>query len=124
MTDRSQDVLHKIAQGGEINMRAIQEIGRASEMLADNTTEVNKLVGDLSRLAQEIVGMAGQQGQRREAAQRALTALVEKANNISMQVAKASNQAGKVGEEMRGIVERTDSIKEMTDSQAGRAQRL
>lgn len=124
LTDRSQDVLHKIAQGGEINMRAIQEIGRASEMLADNTTEVNKLVGDLNRLAQEIVGMAGQQGQRREAAQRALSALVEKANSISLQVAKASNQAGKVGEEMRGIVERSDSIKQMTDAQAGRAQRL
>jgi methyl-accepting chemotaxis protein len=124
LTDRSQDVLHKIAQGGEINMRAIQEIGRAAEMLADNTTEVNKLVGDLNRLAQEIVGMAGQQGQRREAAQRALTALVEKANGISLQVAKASNQAGKVGEEMRGILERSDNIKQMTDAQAGRSQRL
>ncbi len=124
LTDRSQDVLHKIAQGGEINMRAIQEIGRASEMLADSTTEVNKLVDDLSRLAQEIVGMAGQQGQRREAAQRALSALVEKANNISLQVAKASNQANKVGEEMSGIVERSGNIKQMTDTQAGRSQRL
>jgi methyl-accepting chemotaxis protein len=124
LTDRSQDVLHKIAQGGEINMRAIQEIGRASEMLADNTSEVNKLVGDLSRLAQEIVGMAGQQGQRREAAQRALMALVEKANNISQQVAKATTQANSVGDEMRGIVQRSEMVKKMTDAQAGRSQRL
>ncbi|MFZ1985735.1 MAG: methyl-accepting chemotaxis protein [Desulfatitalea sp.] len=124
LTDRSQDVLHKIAQGGEINMRAIQEIGRATEMLADNTNEVNKLVGDLSRLAQEIVGMAGQQGQRREAAQRALMALVEKANNISQQVAKATSQANSVGDEMRDIVQRSEQIKKMTDTQAGRSQRL
>jgi methyl-accepting chemotaxis protein len=124
LTDRSQDVLHKIAQGGEINMRAIQEIGRATEMLADNTNEVNKLVGDLSRLAQEIVGMAGQQGQRREAAQRALMALVEKANNISQQVAKATTQANSVGDEMRGIVQRSEQVKKMTDAQAGRSQRL
>ena len=68
--------------------------------------------------------MAGQQGQRREAAQRALSALVEKANNISLQVAKASNQANKVGEEMSGIVERSGNIKQMTDTQAGRSQRL
>lgn len=124
LTDRSQGVLHKIAQGGEINMRAIEEIGRASEMLAENTQAVNKLVDDLNKLAQSIVGMAGQQGERREAAQKALSALVEKAANISQQVAKTTEQATVVGDEMRSIVLRTEQIKDMTDEQAARSQRL
>ena len=124
LTDRSQDVLHKIARGGEINMRAIEEIAHASELLADNTEQVNSLVEDLNRLAQEIVGMAGQQGQRREAAQRALAALVEKANTIAEQVSKTTEQATNVGGEMRAIVQRSEQVKKMTDSQAGRSQQL
>ena len=124
LTDRSQDALHKIAQGGEINMRAIEEIGRAAGLLSSNTVEVNKLVDELNKLAQSIAGMAGQQGERREAAQRALAALVEKATNISRQVAKTTEQANVVGDEMRGIVSRTEKVKEMTDQQAVRSQRL
>jgi methyl-accepting chemotaxis protein len=124
LTDRSQSALHKIAQGGEINMRAIEEIGRATSMLADNTVEVNTLVEGLNKMAQEIVGMAGQQGQRREAAQKALNMLMEKANAISKQVSQAVKQAGAVGDEMRGILERSEQIKKMTDVQAGRSQRL
>ena len=124
LTDRSQGVLHKIAQGGEINMRAIEEISRASDLLADNTLEVNKLIEDLNKLAQEIVGMAGQQGQRREAAQKALTALVEKANAISQQVTQATGQANSVGDEMRNIVQRSEQVKKMTEMQASRSQKL
>ena len=124
LTDRSQGALHKIAQGGEINMRAIEEIARASDLLADNTSEVNKLVDDLSRLAKDIAGMAGQQGARREAAQKALSALVEKANHISQQVAKATERSNAVGEEMRGIVQRSEHVKQLTDAQAGRSQHL
>jgi len=124
LTDRSQSALHKIAQGGEINMRAIEEIGRATSLLSDNTAEVNQLIEDLNKLAQEIVGMAGQQGQRREAAQKALTALVEKANAISEQVDKTIKQANVVGDEMRGIVQRSEQVKKMTEIQAGRSQRL
>ena len=124
LTDRSQGALHKIAAGGEINMRAIEEIGRATSLMNDNTVEVNSLVEGLNKLAQEIVGMAGQQGQRREAAQKALTALMEKANAISDQVNKAVKQANSVGDEMRGILQRSEQIKKMTDVQAGRSQRL
>jgi methyl-accepting chemotaxis protein len=124
LTDRSQGALHKIAKGGEVNMRAIEEIARASELLAGNSTQVNRLVEDLNKLAQEIVDMAGQQGQRREAAQRALTALVEKANAISEQVSKTTAQANSVGEEMRGIVQQSDMVKKMTDAQAERSSGL
>jgi methyl-accepting chemotaxis protein len=124
LTDRSQGVLHKIAEGGEINMRAIEEIGRATNLLSDNTIEVNTLVESLNKLAQEIVGMAGQQGQRREAAQKALAALMEKANGISGQVNMAVKQANSVGEQMRGILQRSEQIKNMTDIQAGRSRSL
>jgi methyl-accepting chemotaxis protein len=124
LTDRSQGALHKIAQGGEINMRAIEEINRATTLLSDSTAEVNTLVEGLNKMAQEIAGMAGQQGQRRESAQKALTALMEKANAISDQVSHALKQANAVGDEMRGVLQRSEQIKKMTDVQAGRAQRL
>jgi methyl-accepting chemotaxis protein len=124
LTDKSQEALSKIAKGGEINMRAIDEIGKASNLLASNTVEVNKLVSDLNQLASEIVEMAGQQGQRREATQKALTSLVEKANTISKQVAATTEQAMKVGDDMRGILERSEEMRQMTDIQAGRSQSL
>jgi methyl-accepting chemotaxis protein len=124
LTDRSQEVLHKIAKGGEFNMLAIEEIGRAADLLADNSHQVNTLVDDLNKLAQEIAGMAGQQGERRQAAQNALAALVEKANAISAQVAKATEQANLVGGEMRNIVQHSDEVRQMTDTQAGRSQKL
>jgi methyl-accepting chemotaxis protein len=124
LTDRSQEALRKIAQGGEINMLAIEEIGRSAGMLAENSRQVNTLVEDLNKLAQEIAGMAGQQGERRKAAQAALTALVQKANAISEQVAKAADEANAVGGEMRGIVGQSDDVRKMTELQAERSGRL
>jgi methyl-accepting chemotaxis protein len=124
LTDRSQEALRKIAQGGEINMLAIEEIGRAADLLADNSRQVNTMVKDLNQLAQEIAGMAGQQGERRQAAQTALTALVEKANGISDQIAKANQEANSVGSEMRRIVAQSDETQKMTDVQAERSNQL
>jgi methyl-accepting chemotaxis protein len=124
LTDRSQDALRKISKGGEFNMLAIEEIGRAAEVLADNSLQVNTLVEDLNKLAQEIAGMAGQQGERRQAAQTALAALVEKANAISSQVANATEQANLVGGEMRKIVQHSDEVQKMTETQAERSQKL
>jgi methyl-accepting chemotaxis protein len=124
LTDRSQEALRKIAKGGEINMLAIEEIGRSAGMLAENSRQVNTLVEDLNKLAQEIAGMAGQQGERRKAAQVALTSLVQKANAISEQVAKATGEADAVGGEMRGIVAQSDEMRKMTEMQAERSGRL
>jgi methyl-accepting chemotaxis protein len=124
LTDRSQEALRKISKGGEFNMLAIEEIGRAAELLGDNSRQVNTLVEDLNKLAQEIAGMAGQQGERRQAAQNALTALVEKANAISSQVANAMEQANLVGGEMRKIVQQSDKVQKMTETQAERSQKL
>lgn len=124
LTDRSQEALRKIAQGGEINMMAIEEIARSSDLLADNSREVNTLVEKLNKLALEIAQLAGQQSERREAAQKSLTALVEKSNAISDQVAQATKLAGAVEDEMRKIVDRSDQMKQMTDVQAGRSANL
>ncbi len=124
LTDRSQEALRKIAKGGEINKLAIEEIGRAADLLSDSNREVSSLIGDLNKLAQEIAGMAGQQGERRKAAQTALTALVEKANTISDQVTRATEKAAAVGEEMRNIVNQSAEMEKMTDMQAGRSQSL
>jgi methyl-accepting chemotaxis protein len=124
LTDRSQEALRRIAQGGEINMLAIEEIARGSDILADNSREVNALVEELNKLAMEIAGMAGQQGERREAAQKALTALVEKSNAISNQVAQATERAVAVEDEMRKILDRSEQMRKMTDVQAGRSANL
>lgn len=124
LTDRSQEALRRIAQGGEINMLAIEEIARGSDVLAENSREVNTLVEELNKLAMEIAGMAGQQGERREAAQKALTALVEKSNAISNQVAQATQRAAAVEDEMRKILDRSEQMRKMTDVQAGRSANL
>jgi methyl-accepting chemotaxis protein len=124
LTDRSQQALQKIAEGGKVNMSAIEEISKASTLLAENTENVNTMINELNTLAQEIGTMAGQQGERREAAQNALATLVEKANEISDQVVKANKNATQINTEMVGIVERTDQMKELTDVQAGRSKRL
>jgi methyl-accepting chemotaxis protein len=105
-------------------MLAIEEIARSSDLLADNSREVNTLVEELNKLALEIAQMAGQQGERREAAQKSLTALVEKSNAISEQVSQATKLAGDVEDEMRKIVERSDQMRQMTDVQAGRSANL
>jgi methyl-accepting chemotaxis protein len=124
LTDRSQEALRKIAQGGEINMQAIEEIGTTTNMLANNTSQVNQFITDLNKLAQDIVTMASQQGQRREEVQKALSALVEKANTISSKVNLATEQANLVGDEMKGVLERSDNMKKMTAIQAERSQSL
>jgi methyl-accepting chemotaxis protein len=124
LTDKSQQALQRIAQGGQVNMTAIEEISNASTLLVENTENVNQMIAELNTLAQEIGTMAGQQGERREAAQNALATLVEKANEISDQVDKANKNAAQINTEMLGIVERTDQMKDLTDTQAGRSKRL
>ncbi len=124
LTDRSQEALRKIAKGGEINMLAIEEIARSADLLADSNKDVTALVDDLTSLAREIEGMAGQQGERRKEAQAALTALVQKSNAISEQVAQAAERATSVGNEMRGILDQSGKMQEMTELQAGRSQKL
>jgi methyl-accepting chemotaxis protein len=78
----------------------------------------------LNALAEEIGGMAGRQGQRREAAQAALEALTAKSKTISDQVKNAEKSAEEVGNEMRGVVERSEEMRRLTDLQAQRSKSL
>ena len=124
LTDRSQMALKKIAEGGQINMKSIEAISDATTLLADNTRAVTTMMEELNAMAGEIAETAGKQGERREAAQNALSALVEKSNAISEQVNQATQTATHVNTEMSGIVERTGEMQDMTDTQAGRSQKL
>lgn len=124
LTEQSELALRRIADGGKINRQAIEEISSMAETLARGTENVNQLMTDLNKLSKDIAGYAGQQGQRREAAQVALKNLVEKSAAISELVNKAETSAKEVGDEMKGIVERSEQMKELTDIQATRSQRL
>ena len=124
LSDRSRRALEKIAAGGGTNMQAIQEIARTADNIAAGTKEVNAMMEDLNNLAREIADMAGQQGERRAAAQAALGALVEKSNAISELIANANQGMTEIGGQMQGVVERTHQMKEMTGTQAERSQKL
>lgn len=124
LTDQSQLALKKIAEGGEINMRAIEQISNMTRVLADNTRDVNTKVTDLNALAKEIQGMAGQQGARREAAQKALSELVHHSSSISKLVEEATRAANAINQEMDGITQRTEKVESLTSIQAGRSKTL
>jgi len=124
LSDRSRRALEKIAAGGGTNMQAIQEIARTADNIAEGTKEVNVMMEDLNKLAREIADMAGQQGERRAAAQSALAALVEKSNAISELITNANQGMTEIGSQMQGVVERTHQMKEMTGTQAERSQKL
>ena len=124
LSNRSRQALEKIAAGGGTNMKAIQEVARTATNIADGTKEVNVMMEDLNKLAREIAEMAGQQGERRMAAQAALATLVEKSNTISQLIDQANQGMLDIGSQMEGVVERSHKVKDMTGLQAQRSQKL
>jgi methyl-accepting chemotaxis protein len=124
LTDESQLALEKIAEGGKVNMDAIEDISKTTEILASGTKEVHRMVEELNTLAQEIGGMAGQQGERRAAAQKALSALIGEVESVSRLVESATGTAHNVGEEMEGIEKRTEEMDDLTAMQADRSKKL
>jgi methyl-accepting chemotaxis protein len=124
LTDQSQMALMKITEGGKVNMDAIEEISQTANSLADGTQQVHEMMKSLNALAQEIESMAGQQGARREDAQKALAALVEKSGVIAKLVEEAERVSNMVSQQMDDIVERTENMKGLTDLQAGRSKNL
>ena len=124
LTDESQLALEKIAEGGKVNMDAIEDISKTTEILAAGTREVHRMVEELNTLAQEIGGMAGQQGERRAAAQKALSALIGEAESVSRLVESASGTAHNVSEEMEVIEKRTEEMDGLTAMQAERSKKL
>ncbi len=79
---------------------------------------------DLNELASQIAEMAGQQGERRSAAQSALAALVEKSNAISKLITDANQGMTDIGGQMQSVVKRTQQMKKMTGDQAKRSAKL
>jgi methyl-accepting chemotaxis protein len=124
LTERSEQALEKIAHGGEINREAIDKISEMSQTLNLQTREVTSLMEGLNALALEIGGMAGRQGKRREAAQAALESLIVKSKAISELVKKTEKSADDVGTEMRGVVERSEEMRKLTDLQSQRSKSL
>ncbi len=124
LTDESQKSLIKIDEGGRVNMQAIDEIEKTAATLASGTAQVQNLMRDLNRLAEEIAGMAGEQGVRRAAAENALTLLLEESERITELVTEANKGAADIGQEMTGIVARTDEMSKMTGEQAVRSRKV
>lgn len=124
LTDESQKSLIKIDQGGRVNMQAIEEIEKTAEVLVSGTQQVQSLMKELNTLAEEIAGMAGEQGARRAAAETALNALLEESNKIAQLVEGANKGAQEVGQEMGSVVARTGEMSNMTEEQAKRSQKV
>lgn len=124
LTDESQKSLIKIDQGGRVNMQAIEEIEKTATVLASSTQQVQTLMKNLNTLAEEIAGMAGEQGVRRAAAETALNALLEESNKIAQLVEGAAQGAQVVGQEMGNVVTRTGEMTSMTTEQATRSQKV
>lgn len=124
LTDQSQTALAKIAEGGRINMEAIEAIGNTSEVLDKNTTEVKGQVENLNTLAKEIGGMAQEQGVRRAAAEDALKILLEYSNNITSLVSESNTSIQEMNKEMAGVVKRGEEMSELTGLQAQRSKAI
>ncbi|HPA14354.1 MAG TPA: Cache 3/Cache 2 fusion domain-containing protein [Desulfobacterales bacterium] len=124
LSDQSQLALKKITEGGQINMQAIEEISKTVEMLASGTVQVNAMMSELNTLAQAISEMAGQQGERREAAQKALADLVEKSRSIAELVSSAENAVTDIGKQMQNVLGSAEQTEKLTELQAQRSKKL
>ena len=124
LSDESQQSLAKIDEGGKVNMEAIEEIAKSADVLAAGTGEVQTLMGELNTLAQEIGEMAGEQGPRRQAAEKALAQLVDQSKAITDLVEEANKGATAIVGQMEGIVDRTAGMMEMTGLQAQRSKNV
>ncbi len=123
LTDQSALALRKIADGGEVNMKAIEDISQTANILARGASEIHTMMEELNTLAQEIATHAGQQGPRREAAQKALEVVEQNATTIVGLVTEAASGSSSVENEMRDIAKRTGDMEKMTDEQAVRSKK-
>jgi len=122
LTDSSQQALSRIDESGKVNMEAITEISKVSNVLAQSTGQVQTLMKELNDLAESIGAMAAEQGPRRQAAEAALKALQDKSADIAELVRKTNQDATNINAEMNEIVMRTKEMAVMTGEQAKRSQ--
>lgn len=124
LTDQSQQALAKIAEGGKVNMQAIEAISNTAEVLNTNTSEVKTQTETLNTLAQEIGSMAQEQGVRRLAAEEALQVLLEYSNSITSLVNESNDSIQDMNKEMDGVVQRGNEMSELTGLQAQRSKAI
>jgi methyl-accepting chemotaxis protein len=124
LSEQSRTALEKIAEGGQANLAAIQEISNATEALEQGTRGVNQIMIELNALAEKIAHMAGQQGERRQMAQAALETLTQKSEGIAKLISNTEVSIAGIGDLMDKVVQRTDEVTEMTSLQSTRAQKL
>ncbi|CAN2041177.1 methyl-accepting chemotaxis protein [Candidatus Magnetomoraceae bacterium gMMP-15] len=124
LTDQSQLALNKITESGRVNMKAIAEISKTTEQLAAGIIEVNSFMEELNVFTEEITGMSGKQGARRDAATKALASLEEHTVSIAKLIEEAVSTAKFIGEEMAGIGDRSEKMQGLTSMQAERSKKL
>ena len=124
LTDQSQQALAKIAEGGQINLEAILAISETANVLTGNTSEVKSLTETLNTLAQEIGSMAGEQGVRRQEAEKALNSLMDYSKSITGLITEANQTVFHTGDSMRTILQSGNEITKMTELQAQRSKAI
>ena len=124
LSSQSQVALEKIAQGGQGNIQAIDEIARIAAALAASALDVQQIMEEVNAHSSEISNMAGQQGARRQAAQEALARLVEQSQAIDSLVAESHILGNEAEKEMQAVVNRTEEMNQLTTLQAERSQRV
>ncbi|MDU9047930.1 MAG: methyl-accepting chemotaxis protein [Candidatus Electrothrix sp. Rat3] len=121
-SEELQSALAKIDASGRNNMRSIEEIAAVAQVVEGDIQNVQTLVQELNRMAEEISKMAGEQGSRRQAAEVALSSMVQQSQIISALVSEASAGSSAIDSEMREIVGRTDQLNEMVAAQGVRSE--
>ena len=121
-SEELQSALSKIDASGRNNMRSIEEIASVAQVVEGDIQSVQTLVQELNRMAEEISKMAGEQGSRRQAAETALSSMVQQSQIISALVSEASAGSTTIDSEMREIMTRTDQLNELVAAQGERSQ--
>ncbi len=121
-SEELQGALTKIDASGRNNMRSIEEIASVAQVVEGDIQNVQTLVQELNRLAEDISRMAGEQGSRRQAAETALSSMVQQSQIISALVSEASAGSSAIDSEMREIVGRTGTLNELVAAQGERSQ--
>jgi methyl-accepting chemotaxis protein len=85
---------------------------------------VQGLVGELNTLAEQIGQMAGEQGERRKAAEESLGTLLEYTGQITGLVGEANESVQGIGDQMQGVVKRGDEMGQMTSLQGQRSKAI
>jgi methyl-accepting chemotaxis protein len=124
LTEQSRIALQRITDSGRINMDSIRKIDEVEQDLARGASEVLRMTEELNRMASEIAGLSGQQGERRGVALKVLGSLSEQAATIAGLAREADRVAHEAAAEMTGVVQRTVDQAKLTDQQAQRSRAL